>query len=463
MDGTEVHRITYNLSSDFGPFTLHDGRVLFTSWQRNGNRFPPVGILPLMTVFTDGTDLMPFYGNHERPILRHQPAEAPDRFVYFIEADGNTWGGGGDLARLSLRRPLHTREVLARDALYLTPAVSPEGDLLVASWPSGKYASYGIYRFDPESKKRVDSIWDSPEFHEIDPQFVCPRVKPRGRSTVVNYERDTAWFFCLDAYMTDRDDGQSIEPGDIKRVRFIEGIPPSNEEDAKNPTGVDGPEGTPVYDRRRIIADYPIDADGSISVQVPILTPLTLQTVDEDGLSLQTCGTWLWVMPMERNGCIGCHEDREMTPPNRFVQAAQKPPRNLDLPPDKRRTVDFRRDVMPLIQKNCLGSGCHETGARLDFSNGSGSASMGDNGPVFNRVYVQLLSGKDSSGERYVIPGDSGKSLFAWKLTGRASENGRVSRREPHPKPGLSEFDRMTFIEWIDLGARWSNLEGGRR
>ena len=108
-DGTELRRITYNLSSDFGPFVLHDGRILYTSWQRVGNRFPPAGILPLMTVFSDGTDMMPFFGNHEPPILRHQARAGSDRWVYFIESDGTTPYGGGTLARLSLRRPLATR------------------------------------------------------------------------------------------------------------------------------------------------------------------------------------------------------------------------------------------------------------------------------------------------------------------------------------------------------------------
>ncbi len=31
-------------------------------------------------------------------------------------------------------------------------------------------------------------------------------------------------------------------------------------------------------------------------------------------------------MPKESRGCIGCHEDRELTPPNRHVLALRKPP-----------------------------------------------------------------------------------------------------------------------------------------
>lgn len=461
-DGTEVHRITYNLSSDFGPFVLGDGRILYTSWQRTGNRFPPVGILPLMTVFSDGTDVTPFFGNHQRPILRHQPREAADRSVYFIESDGTAWCGGGALARVSLRRSLHTREVLGNDALYHYPCPLSDGTLIVSSRKSEPAGDYGLFVFDASRQKRGELLLDTPEFHEIDAQILAPRTKPRGRSTVVNYEKDTAWFFCLDAYLSDRPGSENIKKGDIKRVRLIEGIPPDEKEDPIQPAGLDGPDGTPVFDRRRLTADFPIEKDGSISIQAPILTPLQFQTVDADGLSLQTCQTWLWLMPMERSGCIGCHEDWEMTPPNRFVDAAKKRPMNLSLPPEKRRTVDFRRDVMPIIKKNCLGSGCHQAeAASLDLSGGMEPVRLGYSKAIFNRAYVNLLTGKSATGEPYVVPGYSGKSLLAWKLIGRDPESASAAKPTPHPEPSKKDFDRLTLIEWIDLGARWTNLEDG--
>jgi len=42
--------------------------------------------------------------------------------------------------------------------------------------------------------------------------------------------------------------------------------------------------------------------------------------------------SWFWVMPMERRGCIGCHEDRELTPPNRHVFALRKRAQRIGLP-----------------------------------------------------------------------------------------------------------------------------------
>jgi hypothetical protein len=34
-------------------------------------------------------------------------------------------------------------------------------------------------------------------------------------------------------------------------------------------------------------------------------------------------------MPTERRGCIGCHEDRELAPPNRHVIALRKMPQRI--------------------------------------------------------------------------------------------------------------------------------------
>ena len=48
-----------------------------------------------------------------------------------------------------------------------------------------------------------------------------------------------------------------------------------------------------------------------------------------------------------------------MAPENRFVEALKKPGVRLLLPPEKRRTVDFRREVMPIITGKCATAQCH--------------------------------------------------------------------------------------------------------
>jgi hypothetical protein len=63
--------------------------------------------------------------------------------------------------------------------------------------------------------------------------------------------------------------------------------------------------------------------------------------LDAGGRPLRT-SAWIWVRNHDSQGCLGCHEDPERTPPNRFVKALQVPAPVLDPPVDERRAVrDF--------------------------------------------------------------------------------------------------------------------------
>ena len=73
-----------------------------------------------------------------------------------------------------------------------------------------------------------------------------------------------------------------------------------------------------------------------------------------------------FLQPGETRGCIGCHEDGERTPENRFVKALDGPSIALTLPPDKRRSVDYGRDVRPIVSARCSTSSCHADGLTDD-------------------------------------------------------------------------------------------------
>ena len=75
-----------------------------------------------------------------------------------------------------------------------------------------------------------------------------------------------------------------------------------------------------------------VETDGSFFLEVPAKTPLRMETIDADGNVVRAMRTRIWVMPGEERGCIGCHEDRERTPPNRQVLALRKPPQSIGVP-----------------------------------------------------------------------------------------------------------------------------------
>jgi hypothetical protein len=269
-----------------------------------------------------------------------------------------------------------------------------------------------------------------------------------------------------------------MRPGMVRRLRVLEGVPMrwpggtasrpadavASGEPRLNPAGL-----VPVVPKR-LLGDIPVEADGSFHIELPADVPVQLQTLDENGMALQSCG-WIWAKPREWRGCIGCHEDRERVPENEFVLAVRRPAINLMLPEDKRRTVDFQRDLMPVIARSCATASCHGGGAAPDLMSRP-------SGP-FNQAYASLLTGLSSPRDddqpvkgRYVHPGQARTSPLIWRLYGRntsrpwdatyGASGGLVATCPPPHAAQLTDEEKDVFIEWIDLGALWNGQPGGQ-
>ena len=148
--------------------------------------------------------------------------------------------------------------------------------------------------------------------------------------------------------------------------------------------------------RKRLLGELPLAEDGSYQVQLPANTPVQLQLVDADGLALRS-SAWLWVRNHDAQGCVGCHEDRERTPPNRLVKALQAAAPVLDLPPDKRRGVSYAADVKPIVDAKCQS--CHGTPGKapqLDLS-AAGLARLGPAGEARRSRLLWHLLGRNTA------------------------------------------------------------------
>jgi len=303
-------------------------------------------------------------------------------------------------------------------------------------------------------------------------RVLAPRPEPHGRSSVVDERHATGKLYGLNAYTAGAELMPHLQPGVIKRLRVIEGVPqPMNRTDVDfrpgRHAGLDGPVST-VYGmspivRKRLLGVVDVADDGSFHLEVPADVPIQLQTLDQHGLALESCG-WIWVKHREARGCIGCHEDPELTPENRFVSALRQTAFQLTLPEERRRTVSFRRDVMPIVSAKCVV--CHD-------SDSTGIDLRAESGVQFNRAYESLLAaaldpgepGEDPAG-RYVHPGRARTSPLTWRLWGRNTsrpwdeEYHRMPWSSQCPPAGgrpLTEDERLLFIEWIDLGAHWDH------
>ncbi len=448
LDGSRERRLTFNLSSDFDPMVLPDGRLVFASWQRQGLDRGPNGRVVLSAVNIDGTDLMIFAGD-EGPRVKRMPALTTDRLVVFVQGDSMGGEASGSLGAVSLRRNLHSYRSLTPmgKGRFRSPSTRPEGGVFVSFLSAPDEGSWAVYSLDPHTGA-MDEVFDESGWNDVEALALGPRPVPDGRSSSVRGEEPVGWLYGLDVGISDL--GGPAWTRDVpKRLRVLEGLPRRSAEE----------ENVPGLAPRRLLVETDLADDGSFHVEVPADTPLELQLLDEDGLALRSC-SWIWARRREARGCIGCHEDPERTPPNRLADAVARGPVRIDRDAD-RRFVDFRQDVWPVVERRCQS--CHGP---------EGATPRLDGEPA--RVYRTLLDGA-------VRPGTARTSPLVWHLLGRNTSRpwdhageGAVAGPVPAVSEGLTADERLTIIQWIDFGALWdraaiaaraagSMLSGGQR
>ncbi|MCP4156285.1 MAG: hypothetical protein GY757_51705 [bacterium] len=309
LNGQHPQRITFSPTPSTAPDVLPNGRLVYSN---NNN---------LMAINIDGTDLMGYLTHKDLPGKKNMVRFAQNERVYFIrtsqENKSDTYNGGA-LAYIKIRRPQHSYKLLApaTKGLYHSPCPLP-GNALAVSYRTKKPGSlYRLVQLNDTTGKITKTIYNSQEYHCIDAQSLTPHPVVKGRSSFVEHKLDTGVFYCVSVYISQDPKLSKLPHGTIKQVRVLEG----------NVTE-DNPEVKP-----RILGTAPVETDGSFHIRVPAKTLLAFQLLDNAGKVIATHKTWTWLMPRESHGCIGCHENRELSPPNRLPQAIIKPAVQLPVP-----------------------------------------------------------------------------------------------------------------------------------
>jgi hypothetical protein len=331
--------------------------------------------------------------------------------------------------------------------------------------------THGVYNLDP-STGQLELVFDSPSYHDVQAKIVYPRSEPDGRSSVVTVKDPNGKLYCLDVYISDFERPEWMPPGTVKRLRVLEGISSTdNIPDDYTSNGIQFVDSScnksfpPV--QQRILGEIDIAEDGSFNIEIPANTPIKLQTLDVDGMALRSCD-WIWARNHEPRGCIGCHEDGELTPENVLVKAVTHPSVKLTLPAKRRRTVDFRRDVMPIVEKKCIQ--CHnQANISLPLTNNLSLVNHSDRKAFFHQSYDNLLAVETRTGHgKYVHPGSARTSPLIWHIFGRNTSRPwdntfsqqKVPQMPPDSNRVLTEDEKRIFVEWIDMGALWDGIPG---
>lgn len=280
LDGSDARQVTFLPGEVLETTMAPDGRLLFSARvdQRPARLFG---------INHDGTDYALYAPGG--PAGQRTPAIAGNRVV-FVDSHGA-------LASLSRLRPMKVPQALTPGGGFATPSDFGEGHLLVSHKST---ATYGLWDLDPVTGRKI-LIHQDPGRDALQAKRIAPRTLPDGRGSVVDDTIHTAALYCLSVYTGD---AAAPKPGSVRAVRVYAGNPAL-------PLG-----------------EAPVEADGSFHVQVPSNTPLFVELIGESGQPLRRSGSF-YARSKESRGCIGCHENPELTPENREAQAIIKPAADL--------------------------------------------------------------------------------------------------------------------------------------
>jgi hypothetical protein len=394
-DGQHVRPLSSNIEQDNTPWVLPDGRVLYTRWEyvdRSREHFHH-----LWAMNPDGTGQMTLFGNlHPGDVyLDAKPVPGTGEIVMINSPNHGQAEHEGRVAlvRLDLGADASAAQTLLnpgknfRDPYPLSAEaflVAQQSRLLLMN---RRGETRELYRLAGELAE--GGTW----LHEPRPLRSRPRdpvIPPRH-----NLAAATGQLVVFDIYRGRNMDG--IARGAIRKLLILENLPkPVNYTGSMDPISYGG-----SYTLNRVLGTVPVEADGSVNAQVPPLRSLQLVALDAQDLSVKRMLSFLTLMPGEVATCIGCHENRTVSPPERPALAAlQRPPSPITPVPHTPEIFDYPRDLQPIWDRHCLK--CHDTDQY------SGRVLLtGDQGPMFTHSYftlsarLQVADGRDLARGNY--------------------------------------------------------------
>jgi HEAT repeat protein len=365
-DGGGLHAITFNPNQDYEPFVLSDGRISYSSYRfyaQDGSEGPLpgewMGLARIETVLRacnpDGSADQLLYGSmrgsfyvpmrpmpfadqfagwHRRGyhvgVSVSQQKEMPDGKILCTTPAGLTLVDPR-LTPLDCEMPvypevvnlaggeevyIHNYDDMNPVGRYTTPYPAGDGWAWVshAPWHDLRVNGYGLYLMNLATRE-LESIYDDPRMSDVDPVPLAPSRALAARESTLKPpapERPgpTGRILCNSVLNTD----VPFDTDAVRYVRVLEGVQ-MGQSIAAN-----------AAFRTRILGTTPVHADGSFYVEVPADVPLRFELLDENGRMLVHETEFNSVRAGETKGCIGCHENRRTSTPNRRPLALGQPP-----------------------------------------------------------------------------------------------------------------------------------------
>ena len=295
-DGTGLSRLTFNPHSWTNSSILADGRLVSLSTRI----YPDKGKQQLIVLRPDGTKAELFYEPSAHAAIISRPVETGEGDIFIVEAN-NTERLTGELISIKYKRPLHSRNNVSAELTgeFRSVANYIPGKILV-TYRENSSDKFALYEFDTKIQKLGAKLISSNE-NIAEAVVFTGMPRPRKLPSEVDLGVKTGLLMCQNINITGLSSPELIADKNLAdRIEII---------------GLDSSLG---------IVETP--TDGSFYLKIMADKPFRIVTYDKSGKILNGPGSWLWIRPNERRGCVGCHEDPEITPANRYAAAVGKAP-----------------------------------------------------------------------------------------------------------------------------------------
>jgi len=273
---------------------LKDGRVITICRQL----YPEYGDPVIMVLRPDGTKAELFYKGPKGHELKSRAWETDDGRILFTESC-DTLSPAVKPISVHYNRPLHTRRELTSTGDFSSVFPAGNGRILV-SYKAGNTDRNALFEFDDERMVVGNRLYASMEGNVLEAVMTQAHERPKKLPSEVDMGVKTGLLLCQNINLTGMTSPESGSPPGADHIEML---------------GIDSS-----------LGKVKVSPDGSVYLKVPADMPFRIQTVDSLGKVVNGPGAWYYLRPNERRGCVGCHEDNEITPANRYAIAVSTKP-----------------------------------------------------------------------------------------------------------------------------------------
>jgi hypothetical protein len=469
-DGKNMVRLSSNYLNDFTPSVMPDGRILYSRWEYVDR--PAIPIQSLWTINQDGTNVAGFFGNRVlSPATFMEAREIPGTKKVLCVLTSHNGPCRGAIGIIDPAIGANAQKAITNLTKEINIGLVDKG---AGNRVRGPYESPfpiddkyflmsragTILLRDYEGTAQATVIEKTGQLGFYGAQPIRATKRPKVRPSTLRPGADN-W-----ATLTMQDVYNGLEPhikrGQIKQIAVVQEIEKSvRAETSRRAFGFQFPVVScgATYAPKRVWGYAKVESDGSASFKVPAGMPIYFMALDSEGRALQRMRSFTHLMPGERQGCVGCHADRNYaTPPVAAKRpiAAVRAPQELDKPEWGVTGFSYARIVQPVFDKHCVK--CHNakkadggvdiSGDKTDFFNVSYEilARQGRPGQNIYTKWIPTFNGMEAS-ILEVTPkywGSPASKLAEIVRTGHPDKDGKKRTAVP-------AIEQRRVFAWIDL------------